>query len=166
MSFLSRLFGGETSRQRLATAVELARAGRHDEAAERWLRAVELQPSAIPSEAQLAALEPLLPRGAPRVLAALSVATKHWKLERRGSLDGEERWRLEQDRHWPMAELVPTLRYVALVIAHASAAPGCARIDCDRPNPDSEAYLPVEQIGEAVITWDESRRITDVRVQE
>jgi hypothetical protein len=34
------------------------------------------------------------------------------------------------------------------------------------PNDDSEAYDPIFQMGEAVTTWDKSRRITGVRVQE
>jgi hypothetical protein len=165
MSFLSRLFG-DTAKQRLAAAAEHARAGRFDEATQSWVRAVELKPQLIPNDAQLAALEPALPRVARQVLDQLSVPTKHWKLERRGSLDGEERWRLEQDKHWTMAKLAPTLHYVALVIVHTSAAPGRLRIDCDRIDDDSEAYLPLQQMGEAVITWDEARRITDVRVQE
>jgi hypothetical protein len=33
-------------------------------------------------------------------------------------------------------------------------------------NPDSEAYNPIIQMGEAVVVWDEARRITGVRVQE
>ena len=39
------------------------------------------------------------------------------------------------------------------------------RIDCDRPNDDSEAYLSIVQMGEAIVTWDESRRIIDMKVQ-
>ena len=34
-----------------------------------------------------------------------------------------------------------------------------------RPNDDSEAYMEIVQMGEAIIAWDESRRITDVRLQ-
>ncbi|HKP74556.1 MAG TPA: hypothetical protein VJT67_03390 [Longimicrobiaceae bacterium] len=166
MGFLSRLFGGDSAARQLAAAVQHAQAGRHGESAAAWLRALEQKPLLVPKPAQLAALEPVLPRIARAALDGLSVATKRWTLERRGSFDGEERWRLEQDRHWPMAELEPTLRYLALLIAHTSAAPGRLRIDCDRPNDDSEAYNPVIQMGEAIITWDESRRITDVRVED
>jgi hypothetical protein len=53
-----------------------------------------------------------------------------------------------------------------VLIAHTSSAPGRLRIDCDRLNDDSEAYNPIIQMGEAVLTWDESRRIAGVRVQE
>jgi len=169
MSFISRLFRGDDPKRRLAAAAQLAQAGRLDESAESWLAAVGQKPLLVPDEAQLAALGPVLPRVARRLLDGLTRAPdrgKHWKLERRGSFDGEERWRLEQERHGTMDELLPTLRYVALVVAHTSAAPGRLRIDCDRPNPDSEAYLPIEQMGEAVITWDEDRRITGSRVQE
>src|SRR6185295_18377743 len=123
----------------------------------------------IPDEAQAAALEPVFPRVAREVLDGLTReglrSKKHWKLVRRGSFDGEERWRLEQEKHDTMDELLPTLRYIALAIAHTAAAPGRLRIDCDRPNDDSEAYLSIVQMGEAIITWDDQRRITDVKVQ-
>ncbi|MFL5382680.1 MAG: hypothetical protein ACJ8GN_09230 [Longimicrobiaceae bacterium] len=168
MSFISRLFGGDNPKQRLAAAAQLAQAGRLDESAESWLAAVERKPLLVLDEAQLAALGPVLPRVARRLLDGLTRAPdrgKPWKLERRGSFDGEERWRLEQERHGTMRELLPALRYLALLIAHTSGAPGRLRIDCDRPNPDSEAYLPIEQVGEAIITWDEACRITDVKVK-
>lgn len=171
MNPVSRLFSwfrrkvDDTPASRMKAAVALAQAGRHDDAAEGWLRAVEQKPLLIPSEMQLAALQPVLPRVAQRLLDGLVRSSgKRWKLERRGSFDGEERWRLEQERHSTMEELLPTLRYIALVVAHTSAAPGRLRIDCDRPNDDSEAYLPIMQMGEAIISWDDQRRITDVRL--
>jgi hypothetical protein len=154
----------------LEAAVALAEAGRHDASAASWRRAIALEPVLIPRETQVAALLPVLPRVAREVLDGLSRGTpragKHWKLERRGGFEGEERWRLEQEAHSTMDELLPTLRYVAVAIAHTAGAPGRVRIDCDRPNDDSEAYLDVVQMGEAVIAWDEARRIASVRVQE
>ena len=176
MNPVSRLFGwfgrklDDTPASRMAAAVALARAGRYDESAESWRRAITLDPRRIPDEAQAAALEPVFPRVAREVLDGLTRdgvrSRKHWKLVRRGSFEGEERWRLEQERHSTMEELLPTLRYIALAVAHASAAPGRLRIDCDRPNDDSEAYLSIVQMGEAIITWDDQRRIIDMRVKE
>lgn len=174
MNPIKRIFrwigGTRADRGELEAAVALARAGRHDESAASWRRAIQLNPVSIPGEEQVAALEPVFPQVAREVLDGLTHSgprsKKHWKLERRGSFDGEERWRLEQARHSTMDELLPTLRYIALVVAHTSAAPGHLRIDCDRPNDDSEAYLQIVQMGEAIITWDDQRRITDVRVKE
>ena len=160
----------DVPRLHLEAAVALAQAGRHAESAASWLRAIEQEPLLIPGDAQVAALQPVLPGVARALLDGLSReqpgGRRHWKLERRGSFEGEERWRLEQEAHDTMDALLPTLRYVALAIAHTSAAPGRLRIDCDRPNPDSEAYNPILQMGEAVVAWDETRRITDMRVQE
>ncbi|HET7231301.1 MAG TPA: hypothetical protein VFJ16_14930 [Longimicrobium sp.] len=155
----------------LEAAVALAQAGRLDESAGSWRRAIDLKPLLIPSEAQLAALAPVLPQVARDVLDALSSHDRkrlgeHWKLERRGSFDGEERFRLEQERHDSLNDLFPTLRYLALAVAHTTGAPGRLRIDCDRLNPDSEAYNPIVQMGEAIVTWDAGRRITDARLQE
>jgi tetratricopeptide (TPR) repeat protein len=159
----------DTAGARLEAAVALAQAGRLAESAECWRRAIRLDPVRIPAEVQIAGLIPVLPQVASEVLDGLSRGNprsrKHWKLERRGSFDGEERWRLEQEAHDTMDALRPTLRYIALAVAHTSAAPGRLRIDCDCLTRDSEAYLPIEQLGEAVITWDEARRITDARVQ-
>ena len=125
---------------------------------------------AVAVDAQVAALQPVFPGVARALLDGLSrerpSGRRHWKLERRGSFEGEERWRLEQEAHDTIDALLPTLRYVALAIAHTSGAPGRLRIDCDRLNPDSEAYNPILQMGEAVLAWDEARRITGVRVQE
>jgi len=160
MNLFSRLFGGDTPKHHLAAAAAHARAGRLDEAAQSWIRAVELDPRHLPNGEQSAALKPVLPRAARQLLDQLSVPTNHWKLERRGNFDGEERWRLEQDKYSSMQELAWTLGYVAGVIAHTSAAPGRLRIDCDRPNDDSEAYLPIIQMGEIVFSWDETRRLT------
>ena len=124
----------------------------------------------IPGEAQIAALVSVLPQVASEVLDGLSRGNprsrKHWKLERRDSFDGEERWRLEQEAHDTMDALLPALRYIALAVAHTSAAPGRLRIDCDCLTRDGEAYLPIEQMGEAIISWHEGRRVTGVRVQE
>jgi hypothetical protein len=39
------------------------------------------------------------------------------------------------------------------------------RFDCDRPERESEAYSPIVQMVEVVISWDESRRITDINVR-
>ena len=153
----------------LEAAVALAQAGRHAEAAESWRRAIQLRPLLIPAEAQLAALAPVLPRVAHEVLDGLSrapMSKRHWKLERRGSLDGEERWRIEQEVHWTFAELLPTLRYVASTVAHTTGAPGRLRIDCDRLERDGEDDDRLLQMGEAVFTWDETRQITGVRVHE
>ena len=153
----------------LEAAAALAQAGRLAESAASWQRAIEQRPLLIPSEAQIDALLPVLPRVAQTVLDGLSRESsqgRRCKLERRGSFDGEERWRLEQEEHDTMDALLPTLRYVALVVAHTSGAPGRLRIDCDRPNPDSEAYNPILQMGEAIITWGEDRRISGVKVQE
>ena len=152
----------------LEAAVALARTGRHAESAAAWLRAIEREPLLVPGEAQVAALLPVLPRVARAVLDGLSrpgSGRRRWRLERRGSFDGEERWRLEQEAHETMDALLPTLRYLAQAIVHTSGAPGRLRIDCDRPNDDSEAYNPIIQMGEAIITWDAERRITAVKVQ-
>ncbi|MFL5539473.1 MAG: hypothetical protein ACJ8J0_10800 [Longimicrobiaceae bacterium] len=175
MNPVSRLFGwfggklDDTPASRMGAAVALAQADRYDESAESWRRAIALDPRRIPDEAQAAALEPVFPRVAREVLDGLTRdgvrSRKHWKLVRRGSFEGEERWRLEQEKHDTMDELLPTLRYIALAVAHTSAAPGRLRIDCDRPNDDGEAYLPIVQMGEAIVTWDESRRIGDVKAQ-
>jgi tetratricopeptide (TPR) repeat protein len=154
---------------RLEAAAALAQAGRLAESAECWRGAIRLDPVRIPDERQIAALVPVLPQVASELLAGLARgeprSRRHWKLERRGSFDGEERWRLEQEAFDTMDELLPTLRYIALAVAHTASAPGRLRIDCDCLTRDSEAYLPVEQIGEAIFDWDEERRIADVRVQ-
>ena len=175
MNPVSRLFGwvgrklDDTPASRMEAAVALARAGRYDESAESWRRAIALDPRRIPDEAQVAALEPAFPHVAREVLNGLTReglrSRKHWKLVRRGSFEGEERWRLEQEKHDTMDGLLPALRYIALAVAHISAAPGRLRIDCDRPNDDSEAYLSIVQMGEAIVTWDSDRRITAVKVQ-
>jgi hypothetical protein len=158
-----------TPNGRLEAAVALAGAGRLPESAECWRRVIQLDPLRIPDDAQIAALLPVLPQVASELLAGLTRgeprSRRHWKLERRGSFDGEERWRLEQEAFDTMDELLPTLRYIALAVAHTASAPGRLRIDCDCLTRDSEAYLPVEQIGEAIVEWDEERRITEVRVQ-
>lgn len=151
----------------LEDAAALARAGRLAESAESWRRAIALDPLHVPTEAQLAALEPVMPQVAREVLDGLTRGSgrRDWKLERRGSFDGEERWRLMQAKHDEMEALLPALRYLALAIAHTAAAPGRLRVDCDCPNDDSEAYMEILQMGEAIIAWDESRRITEVRLQ-
>ncbi|HEX8831680.1 MAG TPA: hypothetical protein VF705_10960 [Longimicrobium sp.] len=162
---------GDTASAHLDAAVALAQAGRLDESAGSWHRAIELKPLLIPSEAQLDALAPVLPQVARDLLAGfLSHDRKrleqHWKMERRGSFSGEERFRLEQERHDSLSDLLPALRYIALAVAHTTGAPGRLRIDCDRLNPDSEAYNPIVQMGEAIVTWNAERRITEVRLQE
>jgi hypothetical protein len=149
----------------LRAAAALAVAGRHDEAAARWRRAIDLHPVLVPDAAQLAALLPVLPRVAREVLDGLTRGEKGWTLERRGAFDGEERWRLMQDRHDPMEALLPTLRFLATAVAQVADAPGRLRVDCDRPNDDREAYMETLQMGEAVFGWDAHRRITDERVQ-
>jgi hypothetical protein len=154
------LFGRIAAGRRLSAAAALAAAGRVQEAAESWRQALAGDPLHLPSEAQLAALEPVLPLIAIEVRDALLRASKGWTLQRRGCFDGEERWRLEQARHDSMEDLQPTLRFVALVIAHTSPAPGRLRIDCDWQNDDSEAYLALSQLGEALFTWDEARRVS------
>lgn len=173
VSRIFRWFGGkldDTPANQMKAAVALAQAGRFDESAESWRLAIALDPRRIPDEAQVAALGPVFPLVAREVLDGLSReglrSRKHWKLVRRGSFEGEERWRLEQERHSTMDELLPTLRYIALAVAHTSAAPGRFRIDCDRPNDDSEAYLSIVQMGEAIITWDAGHRIIDMKVQQ
>jgi len=155
----------------LEAAVALAQAGRLDQSAESWRRAIELKPVHIPAEAQVAALLPVFPLVAHPVLDGLTGGRRgfldhRWKLERRGSFDGEERWRLEQELYGEMNDLLPALRYIALAVAHTSGAPGRLRIDCDRQERDTDSYLDIAQMGEVIITWDESRRITSVRVQE
>jgi len=112
----------------------------------------------------------VLPRVAQALLDGLSSGsqsrgTRHWRLERRGSFEGEERWRLEQEAHDTMDALLPTLRYVALLVAHTSGAPGRLRIDCDLLTRDSEAYDPIVQMGEATVACDGERRITDLKVR-
>jgi hypothetical protein len=155
---------------RMELAVAEAQCGRLDAAAESWRRAVAMKPVLIPSEAEMAALTPVLPLVAREVLAGLASADgsgkRAWKLERRGAFDGEERWKLLQERFDELPELVPTLRFVAQAIAHTAGAPGRVRFDCDRPERDSEAYLDIVQMGEVVISWDESRHITDINVRE
>lgn len=155
----------------LEAAVALAQAGRLDQSAESWRRAIEIKPVLVPAEAQIAALFPVFPRVAGQVLDGLTGDRRGFldhfsKLERRGSADGEERWRLEQDRYGEMKELLPTLRYIALAVAHTAGAPGRLRIDCDRKERDSDTYLDIAQLGEVIIAWDENRAITSVRVQE
>jgi hypothetical protein len=170
ISLLSRWFGGDDASAQIKVAVAAAQGGRLDAAAESWRRAVAMQPVLIPSEAEMAALAPVLPLVAREVLARLASADgtgkRGWKLERRGAFDGEERWKLLQERFDELPKLVPTLRFVAQAIAHTADAPGRVRFDCDRPERDTEAYLDVVQMGEVVISWDESRRITDVMVRE
>lgn len=156
---------------RLEAAVALAQAGRHEESAWSWRRAIELKPAHVPSGEQIGALLPVLPRVARAVLDGLASADRtlldqRWKLERRGSFEGEERWHLLQERYDQMEHLLPTLRYIALAVAHSGGAPGRVRIDCDVYDPDPDSYLEIRQLGEVVISWDESRHITNVRVQE
>lgn len=160
----------DTPAARMELAVACARCGWLDRAAASWKRAVELKPVTLPSNEEVAALTPVLPLAAREVLAAMmdgrrSFGDRHWKLERRGTADGEERWRLEQESAWTMDELLPRLRFIALVIAHTAGAPGRVRIDCDRFETDSEAPSEIVQVGEAIVSWDEQRRITQVRVQ-
>lgn len=153
----------------LEAAVALAEARRFEESAASWRRAIQLRPSMIPTETQLSALAPVLTQVAREVLDGLSRPTKsrrHWKLERRGSLDGEERWRIEQEVHWTFAELLPTLRFVASAVAHTTGAPGRLRIDCDRLERGGEDEDRLLQMGEAIFTWDETRQITGVRIHE
>src|SRR5690349_1134359 len=80
---------------RMELAVAAAQCGWLDRAAESWRRAVAMKPVIIPTEAELSSLGTVLPLVARDVLAAMTAgrANKpHWKLERRGSFDGEERW--------------------------------------------------------------------------
>jgi hypothetical protein len=133
----------------LRAAAALAAAGRHDEAAASWCRAIQLHPVLVPDAAQVTALLPVLPRVAREVLDGLAREDGCWRLERRGSLDGEESWRLVQARHDTMEALLPTLRFLAAAVAQVADAPGRLRVDCDRPNDDSEAYMEVLQMGEA-----------------
>ncbi|HET7460252.1 MAG TPA: hypothetical protein VFJ82_03355 [Longimicrobium sp.] len=156
---------------RLEAAVALAQAGRYEESAWSWRRAIQLRPLLLPTPAQADALLPVLPGVARDVLDGLmstdrKLLDQRWALERRGTFDGEERWRLLQERHWEMEHLVPTLRYIALAVAHTSGAPGRLRIDCDRYDPDPDSYLEIRQLGEAIVSWDEARRITQLRVRE
>ena len=160
----------DTSAARMDLAVACARCGWLDRAAASWKRAVEMKPATLPSDEEEAALTPVLPLAARDVLEAMmhgrrSLGDSHWKLERRGTRDGEERWKLEQKAGWTMEELLPKLRFVGLLIAHTAGAPGRVRIDCDRLDTDSERSSDIVQVGEAVISWDEHRRITQVRVQ-
>jgi hypothetical protein len=153
----------------MEAAAALAQAGRHADAAASWRRSLDLQPLRIPTDAQLAALEPVMPHVAQEVLDALVSPRKtrrHWKMERRGTLDGEERWRMEQETHWTFGELMPTLRYIALAVAHTCGAPGRLRIDCDRLERGGDEDDRMVQMGEAIATWDGDRGITSVRVQE
>jgi hypothetical protein len=155
---------------RMELAVACARCGRLDRAAASWRRAVEMKPVTLPSDEEVAALTAVLPLAARDVLEAMmhgrrTFGDSHWKLERRGALDGDERWKLEQKAGWTMEELLPKLRFVALLIAHTAEAPGRVRIDCDRLDTDSERSSDIVQVGEAIVSWDEHRRITQVRVQ-
>ena len=154
----------------LEAAAALAQVGRLDESAGCWRRALTLKPVLVPSAAQVEALLPVLPRMAREVLDGLADGHPgfldfRWKLERRGSLDGEERWRLEQEKIDGMEQLLPTLRYIALLVAHTTGAPGRVRIDCDLYDNDTDSYQEIHALGEAIISWDGDRRITDVRVQ-
>jgi hypothetical protein len=156
---------------RMELAVAAARCGWLDEAAASWRRAVEMKPVLIPDDEQMAALAPVLPLVASDVLAAMTSGRRgfmdhHWKLERRGALDGEERWKVEQEAAWEMKELLPKLRFLAQVIAHTAGAPGRVRFDCDRLDRGSDTSDEIVQMGEAVFSWDESRGITGVTVQE
>ncbi|HEX6751875.1 MAG TPA: hypothetical protein VF092_31560 [Longimicrobium sp.] len=156
---------------RMELAVAAARCGLLDTAAANWRRAVEMRPLLLPSEADLAALAPVLPLVAKDLLAAMTGGRKgflehHWKLERRGSFDGEERWKVEQEEQPTMRDLLPTLRLIALAVAHTAAAPGRVRIDCDLYVNDSDLYNPVSQMGEAIIAWDAERGLTDVAINE
>ncbi|HSU17231.1 hypothetical protein [Longimicrobium sp.] len=152
-------------------AVAAARCGRLGQAAESWRRAIAMQPVLIPPDAEMAALAPVLPLVAGDLLAAVSggrraFGDRRWKLERRGAFDGEERWKVEQERASEMKELLPALRFVAQAISHTAGAPGRVRFDCDRLERDSDAYNEIVQMGEVLIRWDESRRITGVDVRE
>ncbi|HEU4560644.1 MAG TPA: hypothetical protein VFS20_22520 [Longimicrobium sp.] len=153
----------------MEAAVALAEARRYDECAASWRRAIQLKPVLIPGETQVAALEPVLPQVAREVLDGLSrgpgLLEHHWKLQRRGAFDGEERWKLEQEAHETMSDLLPTLRYIALAVAHTAGAPGRVRIDIDRMERDSETNL-MGQMGEAIFTLDDACRIIDVRIHE
>lgn len=160
----------DVPRLSLEAAVALAQAGRLEESAGCWRRALELEPVLVPADEQIEALQPVLPRIAGEVLDGLASADRtlldqRWKLKRRGSFDGEERWHLLQERYDAMEHLLPTLRYIALAVAHTSGAPGRVRIDCDVYDPDPDSYLEIRQLGEAVLAWNEERRLTDVRVQ-
>lgn len=154
----------------LEAAVALAQAGGLDESAECWIRALKVKPGPIPTDEQIDALHPVLPRAAREVLGRLEhgpdgFLDHRWMLERRGSFDGEERWRLEQEEIDEMERLAPTLRYVALLVAHTSAAPGRVRIDCDLYDRDTDSYQEIRQLGEAIMSWDENRRISGVQMQ-
>jgi hypothetical protein len=97
----ARLYDGPTVH--LEAAVALAEANRVEERAICWRRAVELKLLLLPTDAQLAALASVLRQTAGDVLASLTsrdrkLLGQHWKPEWRGSFDGEERWRLEQER--------------------------------------------------------------------
>jgi hypothetical protein len=152
-----------TAERHLEAAAALAAAGRLAASAQSWRQALARDPLQLPSDAQLAALSPVLPLVAVEVRDALLRGTTGWTLQRRGCFAGEERWRLEQARHDSMDALLPTLRYLALVIAHTSPVPGRLRIDCDWQNDDSEAYLALSQLGEALFSWDEARRVSALR---
>jgi len=153
---------------RMKLAVAAARCGRLDQAAESWRRAIAMKHVVVPSDEEMAALAPVLPLVARDVLAAMAdgVSRREWKLERRGAFDGEERWKLLQDAEDELPRLVPKLRFIAQAIAYTTEAPGRVRFDCDRRERDSDAYLDVAQMGEVVISWDESRCITAVDVRE
>lgn len=169
-SLLSQAAEGSTDAAvHLEAAAALAQAGRHADAMASWRRCLHLQPLRVPTDAQLAALDAVMPQVAQEVLDTLVSPRKtrrHWKMERRGTLDGEERWRMEQETHWTFAELMPTLRYIALAVAHTTAAPGRLRIDCDRLERGGDEDDRMLQMGEAIVTWDGDRRITNIRVQE
>ena len=156
---------------RMELAVAAAQCGLLDTAAASWRRAVEMRPLLVPSDADLAALAPVLPLVAHDVLAAMTGDRRgflehHWKLERRGSFDGEERWKMEQEEQPTMRDLLPTLRLIASAVAHTAAAPGRVRIDCDLFVNDSDLYNPVSQMGEAIIAWDAERRLADITINE
>lgn len=171
VTLLERAVGlDDISSARMELAVACAQCGRLEQAAASWKRAVEMKPVILPSDGEVAALTPVLPLAARDVLEAMmhgrrSFGDHHWKLERRGTLDGEERWKLEQESGWTMEELVPKLRFVGLVIAHTAGAPGRVRIDCDRLDRSGDGPSEIVQVGEAIISWDEQRRITQVGLQ-
>jgi hypothetical protein len=152
---------------RMELAVAAAQCGWLDEAAESWRRAVAMKPVIIPTTAELAALWPVLPlvaRDLLRVMSGTGAKKPHWKLERRGSFGGEERWKVEQESAWTMDELMPTLRFLAQVIAHTAAAPGHVRFDCDRLDRGGDSSDEIVQMGEAIIRWDEQRRLDDTGI--